>query len=301
MLWRILVGKTIIVTGAGRGIGRQVAQHASSIGAQVIVNDSGASLVGNGNDRRPASTIVETILAAGGTAVPNFDSISTFDGCERLVRSALDSFGRIDGLVNAAGNIPGGVWPKESEDSWSSVTDVHVGGHWGCIQAVLPTMLECGYGSIVNVSSEAAIVPHIGGVNSYSVAKAAIIGITEAIARLYGSSGITCNAIVPRARTRLNRTQANLSISTQKKVDNYLWPNKALDRYARPLLAPRFITPLVCLLLSEQGCEITGTLFRVYGGIVRIAQSSHSTVLALNKDENAPDISAMMRIITEGV
>src|ERR687898_147523 len=203
-----LDGKVAIVTGAGRGIGREHALALAEAGARVVVNDLGGSLAGDGADTTPAQSVVDEIAAAGGEAVANADDVSDFDAAEHLVGQALEEYGRLDLLVNNAGILRDRMLVNMTEDEWDAVITVHLKGHFA------PTRHAAAYwrarskdgeevrGRVINTSSPSGVFGNVGQVN-YGAAKAGIAAFTIIAAQELARYGVTVNAIAPGARTRM--------------------------------------------------------------------------------------------------
>src|SRR2546423_6741413 len=203
----LLEDRVAIVTGSGRGIGREFAKSLASEGARVVVNDVGASLSGEATEERPAVEVCKEIGARGGAAVPSFDSVSEFEGAGRIVQTALDAFGRLDILVNNAGIIRDKTLVKMDESDFDAVIGVHLKGTFNCTRHAAPVMKDAGYGRIINITSSAGLRGNFGQTN-YGAAKAGIMGMTFVSALELGRDGITVNAMAPAAATRMT---ANLN------------------------------------------------------------------------------------------
>jgi len=236
----LLEDRVAIVTGSGRGIGREFALCLASEGAKVVVNDVGASLSGEATEERPAVEVCKEIEAAGGTAVPNFDSVSEFDAAQRIVQTALDNFGKVDILVNNAGIIRDKTLVKMDESDFDAVIGVHLKGSFNCTRHVAPLMKDAGYGRIINITSSAGLRGNFGQTN-YGAAKAGLMGMTFVWALELGRYGVTVNAMAPAGATRMT---ANL----YEKAD-YEPP---------PTLDPALNAPLVAYLASEQAGHVNG-------------------------------------------
>ena len=236
----LLEDRVAIVTGSGRGIGREFALCLASEGAKVVVNDVGASLSGEATEERPAVEVCKEIAAAGGTAVPNFDSVSEFDAAQRIVQTALDNFGKVDILVNNAGIIRDKTLVKMDESDFDAVIGVHLKGSFNCTRHVAPLMKDAGYGRIINITSSAGLRGNFGQTN-YGAAKAGLMGMTFVWALELGRYGVTVNAMAPAGATRMT---ANL----YEKAD-YEPP---------PTLDPALNAPLVAYLASEQAGHVNG-------------------------------------------
>jgi NAD(P)-dependent dehydrogenase (short-subunit alcohol dehydrogenase family) len=198
----LLDGRVAIVTGSGRGIGREFALCFGREGAKVVVNDVGVSLDGQGTEDDPAAQVCKEIEAMGGEAVPNYDSVSDFAGAANIVKTAVDAFGTVDILVNNAGIVRDRSLLKMEESDFDAVIGVHLKGTFNCTRHAAPVMKEKGYGRIVNITSSAGLRGNFGQTN-YGAAKAGIMGMTFVWALELGKYGITVNAIAPSGATRM--------------------------------------------------------------------------------------------------
>src|SRR5580692_11257480 len=198
----LLDGRAAVVTGAGRGIGRDIALCLAAEGAKVVVNDVGVTLGGAGTEEDPAAQVCKEIEAAGGSAVPNYDSVSDFEAAGRIIGTAVDSFGSIDILVNNAGIVRDRTIVKMDESDYDAVIAVHQKGTFNTVRHAAPLMKEAGYGRIVNMTSSAGLRGNFGQTN-YGAAKAAIMGMTFVWALELGRYGITVNALAPSGTTRM--------------------------------------------------------------------------------------------------
>src|SRR5438067_4176211 len=236
----LLEDRVAIVTGSGRGIGREFALCLASEGAKVVVNDVGASLSGEATEERPAVEVCKEIESAGGAAVPSFGSVSEFGGAGRIVQTALDAFGKVDILVNNAGIIRDKTLVKMDESDFDAVIGVHLKGTFNCTRHVAPLMKDAGYGRIVNITSSAGLRGNFGQTN-YGAAKAGIMGMTFVWALELGRYGITVNAMAPAGATRMT---ANLY--------------EQADYEPPPTLDPSLNAPLVAYLASEDAGHVNG-------------------------------------------
>ena len=236
----LLEDRVAIVTGSGRGIGREFALCLAREGAKVVVNDVGASLSGEATEERPAVEVCKEIEAAGGAAVPSFDSVSEFEGAAWIVKTAVDAFGKVDILVNNAGIIRDKTLVKMDESDFDAVIGVHLKGSFNCTRHVAPLMKDAGYGRIINITSSAGLRGNFGQTN-YGAAKAGLMGMTFVWALELGRYGITVNAMAPAGATRMT---ANL----YEKAD-YEPP---------PTLDPALNAPLVAYLASEAAGHVNG-------------------------------------------
>jgi len=239
----LLEDRVAIVTGSGRGIGREFALCLASEGAKVVVNDVGASLSGEATEERPAEEVCKEIEAAGGTAVPNFDSVSDFDGAQRIVQTAVDAFGKVDILVNNAGIIRDKSLVKMDESDFDAVIAVHLKGSFNCTRHAAPLMKEAGYGRIINITSSAGLRGNFGQTN-YGAAKAGLMGMTFVWAIELAKYGVTVNAMAPAGATRMT---ANLYAEA--------------DYEPPPTLDPALNAPMIAFLASEAAGHVNGQVF----------------------------------------
>jgi NAD(P)-dependent dehydrogenase (short-subunit alcohol dehydrogenase family) len=246
----IVKGKTAIVTGAGRGIGRGIAMLFAREGARVVVCDIGASLQGEGNDAGPAQETVAAIKKAGGEAIASTLSITEPKNAEAIVKSALDAFGRVDILVNNAGILRDVIFHKMSWSDWSDVIGVHLNGSFNMSRAVAPLFREQGSGSFVHMTSTSGLVGNFGQAN-YMAAKLGIMGLSRGIALDMARFNVRSNCIAPFAFTRMIE-----SIPTQSDQDK-----KRIEAFQR--MTPEKIAPLAVYLGSDAAADITGQIFSV--------------------------------------
>jgi len=258
----ICAGRVVVVTGAGRGIGRAHALEFARQDALVVVNDVGAALDGAGRSLAPAEEVVEEIRAFGGSAVSNGDDVADWAGAARLVETAVEAFGGFDVLVNNAGFLRDRMLVSMSEQEWDDVIRVHLKGHFAPLRqaasywrqqskAGLPVDAR-----IINTSSGAGLLGSIGQGN-YVAAKAAIAGLTVVAAAEFARYGVTVNAIAPAARTRMTE---------QAFADQMAAPESGFDA-----MAPENISPLVVWLGSDRSRHVTGRMFEVEGGMISLA------------------------------
>src|SRR4029077_10091398 len=198
----LLDNRLAVVTGAGRGIGREFALELARQGASVVVNDLGVGLRGEGTDEDPGTLVCKEIEQLGGHAVPSHESVTDFEGAERTIELAVEQFGSIDILVNNAGIVRDRTLVKMTEDDFDAVIATHLKGAFNMTRHAAPLMKEAGHGRIINVTSSAGLRGNFGQTN-YGAAKAGIMGMTFVWALELGKSGITVNAIAPAGATRM--------------------------------------------------------------------------------------------------
>jgi NAD(P)-dependent dehydrogenase (short-subunit alcohol dehydrogenase family) len=255
-----LDGKVAIVTGAGRGIGREHALALARAGAKVVVNDLGGSLAGEGEDATPAQQVSDEIAGLGGEAVASYEDVSDFAAAERLVRQALETCGRLDILVNNAGILRDRMLVNMTEAEWDAVIAVHLKGHFAPTRHAAAHWRERSKAGeevrarVINTSSPSGVFGNIGQAN-YGAAKAAIAGFTIIAAQELGRYGVTVNCLAPNARTRM----------TEETFGAIPAPEDGFDA-----MDPANISPLVVALCADDAQGITGQCFFVYGGAVNV-------------------------------
>ncbi len=260
---KLCEGRVVIVTGAARGIGRAHALAFAREGARVVVNDLGGAADGTGSSQGPAGEVVEEIRALGGEATANGDSVADWDGAGRLVKTAIDTFGGLDVVVNNAGFLRDRMFVSTSEQEWDAVINVHLKGHF-CV-----SRHACEYwrgeskagnpvdARIINTSSGAGLQGSVGQ-STYAAAKAGIAALTLVQAAELGRYGVTSNAIAPAARTRMTE---------ELFADDMAAPTDGSFDEA----APENISPLVVWLGSAESRDVTGRVFEVRAGMIGIS------------------------------
>jgi NAD(P)-dependent dehydrogenase (short-subunit alcohol dehydrogenase family) len=246
----IVAGKTAVVTGAGRGIGRGIAMLLAKEGARVVVCDIGASLQGEGSDTGPAQETVDAIKKAGGEAIASTLSITEPKNAEAIVKIALEAFGRIDILVNNAGILRDVIFHKMSWSDWSDVIAVHLNGSFNMSRAVAPLFREQNSGAFVHMTSTSGLVGNFGQAN-YMAAKLGIMGLSRGIALDMARFNVRSNCIAPFAFTRMIE-----SIPAQSEQDK-----RRIEAFQR--MTPEKIAPLAVFLGSDAASGITGQILSV--------------------------------------
>jgi len=239
----LLSGRVAVVTGGGRGIGREFALCLAREGASVVVDDLGSTLDGRNREGDPASEVVTEIRSAGGEAVACNESVTDFDGSRRIVETAVREFGRLDILVNNAGTLRNNPLLNMSEEDFDAVVSVHLKGTFNVTRHAAEFMKEQGYGRIINMTSGGGLRGNLGHTN-YGAAKAGIMGLTFVWALELSPFGITVNALAPQGETRMTAR---------------MFERRGVR--GRPWLHPRLNAPLVAYLASERAAHVSGQIF----------------------------------------
>ncbi len=267
----LLKDKVAVVTGAGRGIGRGEALALAAEGAKVVVNDAGCAPNGTSASISPADEVVGEIKKQGGIAIASYDSVASWESGQRIIQTAIESFGRVDILVNNAGIMREAMVFEMSEEDWDAVIKVHLYGHFYCTRFASAIMKKQRNGRIINTSSLLGLgTPGSIGRAHYSAAKEGIVGFTKALAAELGQYGVTCNAIRPRGNTRMVRGC--------KDFDPEVSPYRELVK-----LSPEDVASLVVYLSSDLAAKINGYVFLVAGGMIGVYPEP-LPIRTINKD-----------------
>jgi NAD(P)-dependent dehydrogenase (short-subunit alcohol dehydrogenase family) len=284
---RICEGRIVIVTGAGRGLGREHALELARQGAKVVVNDLGTSGAGEGASSGPADEVVALISERGGEAVANGDDVADFDGARRLVAQAVETYGGLDVLVNNAGFLRDRMLVNATEDEWDAVVRVHLKGHFAPLRhaaAYWRDEAKAGrsrQARIINTSSGAGLQGSIGQ-GTYSAAKAGIAGLTLVAAAELGRYGVTVNALAPAARTRM--TEAAFAETMARPETGF----DAMD--------PANVSPVVAWLASVDSAGVTGRVIEVEGGKICVEEGwRHGPARDLGRRWQAGEVGAAVR------
>jgi NAD(P)-dependent dehydrogenase (short-subunit alcohol dehydrogenase family) len=289
-----LDGKVAIVTGAGRGIGREHSLALARAGAKVVVNDLGGSAAGEGSDTTPAQSVADEIKAAGGEATANYDNVADFQGAANMVKQAIGDFGRLDILVNNAGILRDRMLVSMTEEEWDAVIAVHLKGHFA------PTHHAATYwreqskagnqinGRVINTSSPSGVFGNVGQTN-YGAAKAGIAGFTIIAAQELSRYGVTVNCLAPNARTRMT-----------EDIFGGL-PEPAEGEYDP--LDPANISPVVVALCADEAQGITGQCFFIYGGTINVLKPWDVGTVVTKDDFWDPDelLSELNKAFPDGI
>ena len=246
----MLDGKVVVVTGAGGGIGRDIALQCAVQGARVVVNDIGASVAGEGNDAGPAQRVVDEVRAAGGQATANTDSVADAAAAARIVQCALDSFGRIDAVVNNAGILRDRIFHKMGVDEWDAVIKVHLYGAYYVSRAAATHFKEQGSGAYVHMTSTSGLIGNFGQAN-YAAAKLGIAALSKSIALDMLKFGVRSNCIAPFAWSRMIGSIPTDTPEQQARVAKI------------QQMTPAKIAPIAVYLASDQANAVSGQIFAV--------------------------------------
>ncbi len=264
-----LDGRVAIITGAGAGMGKIHALELGRRGAMVVVNDLGTSLDGSGNSMSAADAVVSEIKNTGGRAAANYDSVAAMQGAENIVKTAVDSFGKVDIVINNAGIVRDKSFAKMSEEEWDNVMRVHLKGTFNVTRAAWPVMRDNNYGRVIFTSSGVGLYGHFGQAN-YATAKMGMIGLMNVLKLEGEKNNILVNSIAPNAASRMTQP---------------IFPPNILDK-----MKPEYITSLAVYLCSEQ-CSDTGMIFNcMMGWFSRTAiMCSEGVLLGDGKRDISPE------------
>ncbi|MES2481304.1 MAG: SDR family NAD(P)-dependent oxidoreductase [Pseudomonadota bacterium] len=247
---KLLEGKVIVVTGAGAGVGKEIALEAARQGAKVVVNDLGVNIDGSGGSAGPAQQAVDEIKAFGGEAVANTDSVAEWKSAQAIIAQAVDTYGRVDGVVNNAGNLRDVIFHRMTEEDFDAVIKVHLKGSFNMSRAAAPHFKTEGTGAFVHMTSTSGLIGNFGQVN-YCAAKMGIVGLSKAIALDMEKFGVRSNCIAPFAFTRMVNTIPSDT------------PEGAARMKVNQRLEAAKIAPFTCALLTDAAKTVTGQIFGV--------------------------------------
>ncbi len=280
----LLDGKVAVITGSGNGIGRSHAHLFAEQGARILVNDPGGSRDGAGSGDA-ADVVVGEIQAMGGEAVANKDAVGTLESAEKIIKSAVDAFGRIDILVNNAGILRDRTILKMSLEEWQGVIDVHLNGTFYCLQVAAKQMVEQGGGGrIINTSSSSGLLGNFGQSN-YGAAKAGIYALTRIAAWEFAKHGITVNGLAPNALTRMTEDLPGIQAGGATEEN----------------MGPQYMSPIVCYLASDEAANVTGQMFGADGNHLCVYKmmTSHGVNKRSTDPWDPATLGAMMQRIVD--
>ena len=289
-----LKDRVAIVTGAGRGIGRGEALLLAQEGAAVIVNDFGGGAHGEGDDKTPAQQVVDEIKAMGGRAIANYGNVAEYKTGEEMVKQAMDTFGRLDIVVNNAGILRDRMVFNMAEEEWDAVIAVHLKGTFNVTRAACSVFRQQRSGVIVNTSSESGL-GNMGQAN-YRAAKEGIIGLTRTVARDMGRYGVRCNAIRPRAATRLTISDEMREAAARGGAAGM---NPDLLKAFEKANPPEAIAPVVVWLCTDEAANVNGRDFLVAGN--QIGLYSEPQVIADIRPDHVMTLDELSKLMPEQV
>ena len=283
-------GRVVVVTGAGRGVGRSHALLLASKGAAVVVADHGVGIDGTGGSPEPADAVVAEITAAGGRAVACHTSVADEQGAQAIIDTALDGFGRLDAVINNAGIHDPGLFGELRVQQFRTMIDVHLFGTLLVCRAAWPHFVAAGYGRVVNTVSE-AMLGGIGELTSYGAAKGAVFGLTRNLATEGAAHGIAVNAIAPRAYTRMSASHSD-AVAEQLSI-----PKELMDTVNASM--PADLCAPAAVYLAHHDCGLNGEVLQIgMGNIARIAvvRTAGITRPALTAEDIAENLDTIMNV-----
>jgi NAD(P)-dependent dehydrogenase (short-subunit alcohol dehydrogenase family) len=290
-----LEGKNAVVTGAGRGIGRAVSLELAKHGAKVVVSDLGGTKAGEGGDVGPAQQVVDEIKKAGGVAVANTDNVTDFAAAERIIKTCVDSFGRIDILVNCAGILRDRMVFNMAEEEWDSVIAVHLKGMFNMVRHASRLMREQKWGRIISTTSDAW--RGSPGQPNYSAAKGGIVSLTYTVAGEMGKYNVTVNAIAPMAATRMTMDEEVKARFTKLYEAGAMTADQYDELVNMP--GPEFVSPIVAYLCTEEAKIINGKVIGVSGGRVAVYSKPYEVagLYRQNKKEGPWTVDDLIKLV----
>ncbi|MDQ2625428.1 MAG: SDR family NAD(P)-dependent oxidoreductase [Actinomycetota bacterium] len=269
--------RVVVVTGAGGGLGREYALTLAREGAAVVVNDLGGARDGTGAGHNMADEVVAEIKAAGGRAVANYDSVADSDGAANIIKTAIDEFGKVDGVVSNAGILRDGTFHKMTFDNWNAVLQVHLYGGYNVVRAAWTHFREQGFGRVVVATSTSGLFGNFGQAN-YGAAKLGLVGMINTLAIEGAKYNIKANAIAPIAATRMTED---------------ILPPEVLEK-----LKPEYVAPVVAYLCTEELAE-TGSVFIAGGGKVQRAALFENAGASFENPPSVDDVAAQWSTIAD--
>jgi NAD(P)-dependent dehydrogenase (short-subunit alcohol dehydrogenase family) len=269
--------RVIVVTGAGGGLGREYALTLAKEGASVVVNDLGGSRDGTGAGHNMADDVVKEIKDAGGRAVANYDSVAEQEGAENIIKTAIDEFGKVDGVVSNAGILRDGTFHKMEFSNWDAVLKVHLYGGYNVIRAAWPHFRENSFGRVVVATSTSGLFGNFGQAN-YGAAKLGLVGLINTLAQEGAKYNIKSNAVAPIAATRMTQD---------------ILPPEVFEK-----LTPEYVAPVVAYLCTEEVPE-TASVFIVGGGKVQRAALFQNEGVTFSEVPSIEDVAGKWGEITD--
>lgn len=269
--------RVVVVTGAGGGLGREYALTLAREGASVVVNDLGGARDGTGAGSAMADQVVAEIKDAGGRAVANYDSVADPEGAQNIIKTALDEFGKVDGVISNAGILRDGTFHKMSFENWDAVLQVHLYGGYNVIRAAWPHFREQSFGRVVVATSTSGLFGNFGQAN-YGAAKLGLVGLINTLAQEGAKYNIKTNAIAPIAATRMTQD---------------ILPPEVFEK-----LTPEYVAPVVAYLMAEE-LEDTDAVFIVGGGKVQRTALFQNEGVTFTEVPTVDDIAAKWSEITD--
>ncbi|ORX00048.1 SDR family oxidoreductase [Mycolicibacillus trivialis] len=269
--------RVIVVTGAGGGLGRDYALTLAKEGASVVVNDLGGARDGTGAGHNMADEVVAEIKAAGGRAVANYDSVADADGAANIIKTAVDEFGKVDGVVSNAGILRDGTFHKMTFENWDAVLKVHLYGGYNVVRAAWPHFREQGFGRVVVATSTSGLFGNFGQAN-YGAAKLGLVGMINTLAQEGAKYNIKTNAIAPIAATRMTQD---------------ILPPEVFEK-----LTPEFVAPVVAYLCTEEVPD-TASVFIVGGGKVQRVALFQNEGTTFTDPPTVDDVAGAWATITD--
>jgi NAD(P)-dependent dehydrogenase (short-subunit alcohol dehydrogenase family) len=266
----MLHGKVAVITGAGRGVGRCIALELARCGASIVVNDIGAAISGEGSDMTSAQSAADEIVRAGGKAIASGHSVADWDDAQAMIAAARDTFGRVDIVVNNAGNLRDAIFHRLSPEEFNSVIDVHLRGSFYVSRAAAPFFKEQNGGAFIHMTSSSGLIGNFGQAN-YCAAKLGIAGLSKAIALDMSRFNVRSNAVAPWAWTRMIDSLPNQTEAERKRVEGL------------KKLVPEKIAPLIAALASDAASHVTGQIFGVRNNEIylfsqpRVLRTAHTS------------------------
>lgn len=244
----LLDGKVVLVTGAGRGVGRCIAQEAAKAGAKVVVNDLGAKEDGTGGEVGPAQSVANEIIAAGGQAIADTHSIADWDQAQAIIQTAMDTYGQLDGVINNAGVLRDSIFHKMTKDAFDELLKINLSGYFYVSRAAAAVFRTQGHGAFVHMSSTSGLIGNMAQAN-YSAAKMGVVGLSKSIALDMSRYNVRSNCIAPFAWTRLVGTIPDRTPEEKKRVEGLR------------KLKPELIAPFAVALIADEAADVTGQIF----------------------------------------